>query len=478
MPDVFDVPLLSGAPRARIASGWRVVRADRAEVEAYRAIRRDVFVEEQAMFSERDADRIDDDPRTIVLVAVDDAGLVLGGVRLAPAMDGRDIGWWTGSRLAVRRDARRAGGIGSALVREACAVALERGVLRFEATVQEANEPLFRHLGWRAWGRTDVAAVPHVRMRWPIDRIRRLVDAAKADLADVVGGIRGDGPASLGGPGFVGDDGAPVPGTDVVAACDAILPAMVERDPEWAGWCAVLVNVNDLSAMGAAPSGLLDAIGAPTASFAHRIVGGIRAASEAWAVPVLGGHTQLGVAPSLSVTALGRTDRPVRGGGGHAGHGLSLTVDVSGRWRRGFEGRQWDSTSSRSGAELRELASLVGRAAPDAAKDVSMAGVVGTAAMMAEASGTGATIEVARVPAPATVSFGDWLTCFPGFGMLTADRAGHGRMRTTLAPTASIGSLDERPGVRLRWPDGVETDAVDAATGLGAAGDVIQMHSG
>ncbi|RII85312.1 hypothetical protein DZF95_18340, partial [Clavibacter michiganensis] len=66
--------------------------------------------------------------------------------------------------------------------------------------------------------------------------------------------------AALGGPGWVGDDGAPVPGTDVIAACDAILPSMVERDPEWAGWCGVLVNVNDLSAMGATPVGLLDSV--------------------------------------------------------------------------------------------------------------------------------------------------------------------------------------------------------------------------
>ena len=52
---------------------------------------------------------------------------------------------------------------------------------------------------------------------------------------------------------------------------------MVERDPEWAGWCSVLVNVNDLAAMGATPVGLLDALGARDASFAARVLGGLRA---------------------------------------------------------------------------------------------------------------------------------------------------------------------------------------------------------
>jgi len=102
--------------------------------------------------------------------------------------------------------------------------------------------------------------------------------------------------------GFVGDAGAPVPGTDVVAACDAILPAMVERDPEWAGWCGVLVNVNDLAAMGARPVGLLDAVGARDASFAARVLRGLRAAADAYGVPALGGHTTVDVLALIHIS--------------------------------------------------------------------------------------------------------------------------------------------------------------------------------
>ena len=470
---MLDVPVITGTSRrSRIdRTAWTIERATDAQIAAYRAIRRDVFVAEQGIFDGDDTDRIDEDPRTIVLVCVAPGGEVLGGVRLAPAVEGRDIGWWTGSRLVVRRDARGAGGIGSALVREACATALASGVLRFEATVQERNVPLFRHLGWESWGATTIGGAAHVRMRWPIDRIERLLQSTKGVLGDLLGDLRGDDPHALGGRGFVGDDGVPLPGTDVVAACDAILPAMIERDPEWAGWCAVLVNLNDLSAMGAKPIGLLDAVAAPTASFARRILGGLRSGADAWGVPILGGHTQLGVAPALSVTAMGRTKRPVPGGGGRAGDDLSLTVDLRGRWRRGFEGRQWDTTSARTGAELRELGGIVRRARPAAAKDVSMGGIVGSAAMLAEASGTGLTIDVSAIPAPGDVAFGDWVTCFPGFGMLTADRPGRSRAASPLAETAVIGRLDGGSDVRLLWPDGVTTTACAApATGLGASG--------
>jgi selenophosphate synthetase-related protein len=87
--------------------------------------------------------------------------------------------------------------------------------------------------------------------------------------------------------------------------------------------------------------------------------------------------------------------------------------------------------------------------------------------MLAEASGTGARIDVADVPAPDGVAFGDWLTCFPGFGMVTADAP---EIASPLAESSTIGELTATPGVVLRWPDGVETRALDAgATGLGKA---------
>jgi AIR synthase-related protein len=355
-------------------------------------------------------------------------------------------------------------------------------VLRFEATVQARNEILFTRLGWRRVRPASVAGTPHVLMRWPIGRIAALAAATKAPLGPLLAGL------APGGTGFVGDDGAPVPGADLVAACDAILPSMVERDPEWAGWCAVLVNLNDLAAMGATPVGLLDALGARDAAFAARVLAGLRRACTAYDVPILGGHTQLGVPAALSVTALGRTADPVPGGGGRPGHRVRLTVDLAGGWRRGYPGRQWDSTSGRRTDELRAMLGAVAEARPAAAKDVSMAGIAGTLGMLAEASGCGAILDVARVPRPAGATMGDWLTCFPGFGMLTTDQPGRAENRTGPAgsgwpagpagsgwpagpaATAECGELVAGQGVWLGWPDGERTEAIPGAvSGLGRA---------
>lgn len=444
-----------------------------ADIAAYRRIRQDVFVTEQGLFTGADRDDIDDDPRAVVLVARSRDGVVLGGVRVAPATPAMDLGWWTGSRLVVAKAARTVGGIGAALVRAASAYAEENGVLRFEATVQAQNEVLFRRLGWLKIGDVTVAGQPHVHMRWPIGRIQRHVERDKSMLGRLFAPGSDASPsqlsAFLGGRAFLGDDGAPVPGTDVVVACDAILPSMVERDPDWAGWCAVLVNMNDLSAMGAQGIGLMDALGARDESFARRVLRGLNRASEAWDIPILGGHTQVGVPASLSVTAIGRTTRPVRGGGGRPGQRLSLTADTTGGWRAGYTGRQWDSTSMRPGEELRELHSLVSRADPAAAKDISMVGVVGTAGMLAEASGCGAVLDVAHIPRPNRATMGDWLSCFPGYAMITADPAGESRMNSPLATTAECGDLTEGAGVQLRWPDGMITEAIsNNVTGLGS----------
>ncbi len=464
MTDVADIlALMGGAPGFARQVSFTIGQADEAATAAYRRIRRAVFVAEQGLFPDEDLDDLDTDPRTIVLAARDRSGRVVGGVRLAPVGPPPEIGWWTGSRLVVRDD-ERGSGAGPALVRAACARAEAEGALRFDATVQAANERLFRRLGWKPVRDVIVAGAPHVHMRWPIPRLQNLATASKGDIAEVLDGLR------PGGAGFVGDDGVPLPGTDVVATCDGIVPSMVERDPFWAGWCAVLVSVNDLAAMGAAPLGLLDGIAGRTAAQAGQVVAGMRAASAAYGVPILGGHTQTGVAPPLFVTALGHTADPVPAGGGRPGDEVTLTVDLGGSWRPGYTGRLWDSTTSRPRSELEAMVGAVARARPRAAKDVSMAGIVGTLAMLAEASGCGAELEVGRVPRPRAATTADWLTCFPGFGMLTADRPGRSPLDAGPATSAACGRLIDGRGVTLVWPDGERTPAVaGAVTGLGPA---------
>jgi putative N-acetyltransferase (TIGR04045 family) len=458
---------LMGGPRPR-RDTVLVEPADAAGTRAYRALRHAVFVHAQGVFAHSDHDDRDDDPETVVLVARSSSdGHVLGGVRIHPhSQVGGSGAWWRGSRLVVdpRASVLRAG-VGSRLVRAAMALAENCGALRFDATVQLDKRGFFERLGWRSLGPVQVAGWPHELMLAPGNRFERILAEYKTPLGRLLEGM------VPGGPAHVGDDAAPVPGSRILAACDAILPSMVERDPEWAGWCGVLVNVNDLAAKGAEPVGLLDSVAGRDEQHVARVLRGLRAAADAWGVPILGGHTQLGGHGALTVTALGDTDQPVPAGGGRPGDVLRLVADLAGRWRPGYGGAQWDSTTFRSPDELRRLTGTLARHRPAAAKDVSMAGLVGTIAMLAEASGTGAELDVSAIPSPPDTRMADWLTCFPGYAMVTADRPGTPEPDDVAPATVgTIGTLTEQPGIRLRWPDGRTTTAVAGpATGLGRA---------
>ena len=475
--DGAALDLLAG-PRPLPTGGdtFLITEADAEGVAAHRAERHRHFVERQGLFADHDLDHADHDPDTIVLVARDvtrPRHPVVGGVRLHPVGPTAD-GHWLGSRLITAPDAPS--GVGSALVRAACSRAGAEGALRFDAVVQAAAEPFFARLGWRRVAITELGGLPHVRMHWPTGRLALAADH-KAGIGRLLA-------PHLPADRWRGDDGAPVPGSDVVAVADSILPAMVERDPWWAGWCSVLVNVNDLTAMGATPVGLLDHLAAPTESLAARVLAGMGAAADAWAVPLLGGHTQLGVHASLAVTMLGRTERPVPGGGARPGHRLSVVADLAGDWRPGYRGRQWDSTSSRDPHQLRTLQRLVPGLPATAAKDVSMAGLVGTVAMLAEASGVGAELELAAIPRPEGVLLADWLTCFPGYALVVA----HDGPLTVPASllsgldhqvvVAEVGRCRTGGGVTVRWPDGHTEPAVGpVVTGLGPAQDATSTDT-
>ncbi|MDO9355720.1 MAG: AIR synthase related protein, partial [Solirubrobacteraceae bacterium] len=304
-------------------------------------------------------------------------------------------------------------------------------------------------------------------MRWPVSRFADLAGATKSPIGRLTEELLPtDGPMAA----WLGDDGMPLPGLDLVACVDAILPSMVERDPEWAGWCGMLVTAHDLSAMGARPFAALDTIGAKDEATLARVIRGLKDGSAMFDLPIVGGHTQLGTAGHLTVTGLGRTDFPVPAGGGRAGDALGLTADLAGGWRPGYEGRQWDSSTSRTREEMREMLGAVAAASPHAAKDVSMAGIVGTTGMLAEASGCGAELVVGQLPRPSDARLADWLTCFPGFAMVTATEPGAAPMPAGPASSATCGSLTTEPGVRLRWPDGEVTTAIGGpVTGLGRA---------
>jgi uncharacterized protein len=240
---------------------------------------------------------------------------------------------------------------------------------------------------------------------------------AKADIA-VVRGVFG-GSDWLRGP---GDDGAAVRvGSEEVIACgEAILPSFVERDPYGAGVAAVLTNVNDVAAMGAVPLAIVDTVVGPPAT-CRAVLDGIRFASQLYDVPVVGGHlTRSADRMALSAFALGRCPgRPLSATRVAPGQTLALVVCLDGKMRRDFPFfPSFDERGNRLAGDVRLLADLAEDGVVEAAKDVSMAGLFGSMAMLLEPTRCGASIPVDAVPVPRGLELAAWSLCFPCFAFL------------------------------------------------------------
>ncbi len=113
--------------------------------EAFR-IRRQVFVDEQGMFSDSDVD--ENDSESILLVAETDSKII-GTVRVFPGKT--RSGHWIGGRLAVQKE-YRTGRTGSLLVKEAMKRVKKKGCTVFTAEIQEKNVRFFKKLGWEPVG--------------------------------------------------------------------------------------------------------------------------------------------------------------------------------------------------------------------------------------------------------------------------------------------------------------------------------------
>ncbi|MEA5391216.1 sll0787 family AIR synthase-like protein [Cyanobium gracile UHCC 0139] len=232
----------------------------------------------------------------------------------------------------------------------------------------------------------------------------------------------------LGPAAALGDDAALLPAvaTPLLLASEGLDPALVASDPWFAGWCGVLVNLSDIAAMGGTPIAVVNSLWCRSAAEAEPILTGLRRASEVFGVPVVGGHTNLhSPYDALAVAVLGTASGPVLSArAARAGDHCHLLIDPNG----GFRGDSlcWDAATDAEPARLRRQLALMAELAADgsvhAAKDISMGGLVGTAAMVCEAAGCGLSLDLAAILPPDGVALEPWLTCFPSFGFLLAAR--------------------------------------------------------
>lgn len=284
--------------------------------------------------------------------------------------------------------------------------------------------------------------------------------AHKRDIASAVAALGVGEAAASAVP--VGDDCAAIPDGDghLLLAIEGFINEFVEKDPWFAGWCGVMVNVSDIYAMGGRPLAVVDAIWSAGESRMRAVLEGLAAASRAYGVPVVGGHSNArSDRGQLSVAILGRGgSRLLTSFDAQPGDVLVAAIDLRGAYREPYP--HWNASTEAPPARLRADLEILPRLAEDglcsAAKDISQAGVIGTAMMLLECSGVGATIHVDTVPTPPGVARHKWLiSTFPSFGFVLAVPPRHlaqvtQRFLARDIACAAIGECDATRQLRLR----------------------------
>ena len=252
--------------------------------------------------------------------------------------------------------------------------------------------------------------------------------AHKRDIADVMSSLAKflpEGRKALAADVPVGDDCAAIADGDgyLLFAIEGFINEFAAADPWFAGYCGVMVNISDIAAMGGRTLAVVDALWSKGAEQARPMLEGMATAAGKYGVPIVGGHSNTrSDRNQLSVAILGRAKRLLTSFDAQPGDRLVVAVDLRGRYREPYS--YWDASTSappeRLRADLEVLPLLAEAGLCRAGKDISMAGVIGTALMLLECSGLGAVMNMQAIPRPEGAPLLRWLTAFPSFGYILA----------------------------------------------------------
>jgi thiamine-monophosphate kinase len=191
----------------------------------------------------------------------------------------------------------------------------------------------------------------------------------------------------------IGDDAAVLAGGIVVSA-DMLVDGVHFRSGEMGasdiGRRAAAANLSDLAAMAAEPLCLLLCLGLPPG---FEAVEALAAGVADHGVAVCGGDLSRAERLTIAITAIGRAEAPLRRSGGRPGDLLAVTGELGAQAASGYRLPVRPRL-----AEGRRLAGLA-----TALIDVSD-GIATDVRRLATASGTGAEVELERLPRPAGVS--------------------------------------------------------------------------
>ena len=222
----------------------------------------------------------------------------------------------------------------------------------------------------------------------------------------------------------LGEDAAVIDhGEDaLLLAADGIMEDLMEKNAFWAGYCSVLVNVNDIAAMGGLPLGMVSVISMKEGKVLTEVLEGIKAGIEKFGVPMVGGHTHPDCdynAIDVGILGYVKKDEVILSSNAEKGDDIIFSMDIDGRFTPKIH-YSWDSTSFKDPRIVQKqvmvMNTLAHKRLLTAGKDISNPGSLGTLAMLLETSQKGGEVDLQKIPKPEDVDFIQWLKAYQGCG--------------------------------------------------------------
>ena len=250
----------------------------------------------------------------------------------------------------------------------------------------------------------------------------------------------------------------------VLIAADGIWGQIMNVNPYWAGYCAVLVNVNDIAAMGGKPLAMVNIMSIKNDDIYEDLLRGINDGCLKFGVPMVGGHLHPdGDSDSLGVAIVGiaQKDKIITSFGAEVGDKVIGAIDLDGKPHEMFS-LNWDTTYDKDAKLVRDQISAVQYLAENdyikSGKDISNPGILGTLEMLLETSKKGAVVNLEDIPKNENMEWVDWLRVYPGSGFVfTADEDYCGYIKEYLArfsiEAEVVGEITDSNSLYLTYRD-------------------------
>lgn len=268
-----------------------------------------------------------------------------------------------------------------------------------------------------------------------------------------------------------GEDAAAIDVGDqyILFAADGIMESLVKTDPYYAGYFAVLVNVNDIAAMGGRALAMVDVMSIVHGNVCREIIRGMQDGITKFGVPIVGGHVHPDChynAIDISIVGKVPKDALLRSSTAVPGDDIVFVIDTEGFYPEHLQ-YAFVTTVQKSDEIVRGQMEAVARVAEEhlahSCKDMSNPGSIGTLGMMLECSEAGGLVDVTRIPIPDDVDPIRWHLTYQGCGFCFAcPPECSSRIIEIFSDVgcegAVVGKVDDSK--KLKITDGVDTEVL------------------